>query len=236
MRFLKALGLAAVAAMALMAFVNASIASAQDQITLCKALETLCAPGNLWPAKTVVTALAKNPELVTSIGTIKCEDSIVTALSETSVASPLKFDSPTVVFGVLPTPNLGLGCTGPCGSTGTDFIHAQLENLQVEVEATDKYFLKGSGLALILECPLVGTCVYRGENIRVPITHTGTHPSMTGNNLPLAKFVQTLSRQTTHGGSAFCPATSEWKADYVLVSAEDPSKNKGLAWPALDKP
>ncbi len=242
MQFVKAFGLAALAAVAAMAFLGAGSASAQEhtEIVLCKELVKLCGDKQLWPASTILSALATNPELKTSIGNITCEDSVVTGELENEIGTTLTSKSLSVTFGKLPTPTLGTGCTGVCvesgGKPNPESIHVELTELSVTVGAEDKYSLQGTGLALILNCPLVGTCVYRGEKVVSPISHDGlhaAHPDPT--NLPLARFEETLTRQASHGGSVFCPATSLWIANYVLYLAKAPNGETGLVWPALDK-
>jgi hypothetical protein len=238
------LGLAMVAAIAAMAFVGASSASAQEhKIVLCKELVTLCPNGKLWPAGTKLTALATNPEMHSSLGTsTKCEDSLITGELAEEIGSPLSFKNLSMAFGSLPTPKLGLGCTGSCTGTGEETFHPVLEDLKVEVEVTDKYYLKLTVLLALLKCPIVGTCIYRAENILVPISHTGKHAAHSGENLPLATFEVILQRKTTHtntegkavNGSSFCPSSSEWLADYILYAAES-GEVKGLAWPSLDE-
>lgn len=234
MRLAKVFGLAVVAAVAAMAFVGAGTASAQHSIALCKSLVTLCGVNELWPAGTILKALAKEPKLTNSLGTITCEDSVVEGKSAAAVGNPYIISSPTATFGVLLVPKLGLGCTGPCTAAGQENIHVTVDELRILVEAVDKYFLLGAGLALLLNCPLVGTCVYRSNHFKVEIKHDGTHPYHAGNNLPLVQFNIQLARQTTHGGSAFCPAESQWVASYVLYLAESGGV-QGLAWPSLDK-
>jgi hypothetical protein len=150
--------------------------------------------------------------------------------------SSLKAQNTTMTFGKLAAPTLGTGCTGPCVEGGAERIHAELTALEVTVEPADQYSLRGTGLASILNCLFGITCVYRGENVVRPIKHDGKHSAHKGaENLPLAKFEETLARQTTHGGSSFCPATSLWRANYVLYLA-GPSGEEGLAWPSLAVP
>jgi hypothetical protein len=234
MRLTKALGLAIMAALVAMAFLGASNASAQHQIALCKSLVVLCGADELWKAGTEILALAANPKLETSIGNITCEDSKVKAKLSTTLGNPLVASNPEVSFGVLPTPTLGTGCTGICVNGNPNSIHVQLEKLEVIVEAINKYSLRGTGLALILNCPF-GTCVYRGVDLVSPIKHDGTHlEHPNADNLPLAEFAETLNRQTSHGGSIFCPSTSKWTASYVLTLAHHEGVS-GLAWPSLDK-
>jgi len=238
MRFIKAFCLAAFAALAAMAFVGASSASAQHQIVLCKELVTLCPVGKLWGKGTLLEALSSNAVLLSSLGNISCPDSKVTGLAAQEIGDPYVVDSAAAVFGELPTPTLGLGCTmstGACGGAGKDWIHVEIDDLRILVEAVDKYFLLAVGLTLILDCTFGATCVYRATHIKVPIVHDGTHPAHAGNTLPLVNILQTLTRQTTHSGSSLCPAESIWHATYTFTLAKDHLGNEGLAWPALDK-
>ncbi|HXR31048.1 MAG TPA: hypothetical protein VN752_07915 [Solirubrobacterales bacterium] len=234
MRFVKAFCLVALAALATMAFLGAGTASAQHKIVLCKELVTLCPAGKLWGKGTLIELLAKDPIWLSSLGTFLCEDSIVRGLTEQEIGDPFNFDSVTVEFGVLPTPTLGLGCTGTCGAATEDWFHATFENVRLLVEAVNKYSLLFAGLILLLKCQFGITCVYRVNHAKVPIAHDGTHPLHAGINLPLENVLVTLLRQTTHSGSSLCPAESIWHATYVLTLAKDHLGNEGLAWPSLD--
>jgi hypothetical protein len=85
MRFIKTLGLAAMAAMVAMAFVGASTASASsEQIVLCKVAELECK--NPYPNPTTLYGHGEKPLALTSIGTIECENSTaeVTLLNQLS--------------------------------------------------------------------------------------------------------------------------------------------------------
>jgi hypothetical protein len=238
MRFTKVFGLAAIAAVAAMAVIAVSSAAAADTITICKKLVTgseLCPTGELLGSGGTIEALAKNPELVTSIGTEKCEDSTITGTVNAGSGATLPVTLGAPAFGVLPTPTLGTGCTGPC----TGGVHAlALENSSIGVEAEDKFFLKASGLAFLLECNAIFftvTCAYRGENKVSKIDRdVSTHPRMEGKfDLILVETV--LTRVTTHGGSSLCPETSEWKASYTVTGCKTPGGVATLCWIALDK-
>ncbi len=236
MAYVKApnLAVSAVTAVVLLLSMNPSLGQAHE-VVLCKELVTLCAKGKLWPSFTKLLALAEDPKLTSGLGTITCEDSLLTAETAGEIGLPLTLFNPNVDFGALPIlANLGLGCTGPCMGINQRGIHVELEFARIDVEAIDKYHLKGDGLVLILNCPIVGTCVYRGEKISAPITHTGSHNQHGGTNLPLASFNLNLARMTTHGGSIFCPSTAIWTADYVLYLVHWNGET-GLAWPALDE-
>ncbi len=243
MRSAKEFGFTAIAALITIMFLNINIASAQEhKIVLCKQLVTLCGSGDLWPSLTKIFWLAKDIQLHTSIGLVLCDDSIVTAELSEEIGSPLKTKNITAAWGALPTPTLGEGCKGVCvesgGTPNKESIHITVESMEFILEPEHKYSLRLTGLLLLLNCPFVGTCVYRGVNVVAPIKHDGLHEAHNFGdplNLPLADFSETLNRQVTHGGSVFCPSTATCLANYVLYLAKSPSSAEGLAWPALDK-
>ncbi len=219
-----------------MVFVSASTALAQEhEVTLCKKLVTLCAAGDLWPAGTEVFLLAKDAKVdFKGSPIIICEDSLITAESSTQVEHPFPFKNQIAQHGVLPTPKLGAGCLSICGNK-EEGIHHTLDRTEIVVNAADEFFLRVSGLMLLLKCLTFGTCVYRGNEILVPISNIGehaAHPDST--NLPLLSFEMTLTRVLTHGGSPICPSTAVWLANYVLYAVEAENGEKGLAWPSLD--
>ncbi len=245
MRFTKALGLAVLAAVAAMAFLGSSTASAQKhEIVLCKQLVALCPDGEAWPALSVALFLAEDPILKSGLGTTLCEDSLITAELASEIGNPLTSKNITAQFGILPTPKLGANCTGPCTNGATETIHAELEKLEVIIQTNNGlegqhgYAVRGTGLALLLNCPIIGTCVYRGADRVSPIKHEGKHELHKGaENLPLAEFEETLERQTTHTGSVFCPSASVWNSRYALYLVHAPGgSSSGLGWPSLGVP
>lgn len=78
MRYLKTLGLAVIAATALMALFGVGSAAASENITLCKVAEEPCKAENHYPIGTVIEAKnVGNANLVGSFGTISCTSSTV---------------------------------------------------------------------------------------------------------------------------------------------------------------
>lgn len=71
-KFIKILGLAAIAAMAL---VGASSAMANGPTVLCKVHEEPCAAANIYTGH--FEGLAKNPEVLSPIANIKCNHSVI---------------------------------------------------------------------------------------------------------------------------------------------------------------
>jgi hypothetical protein len=230
MRLIKVLGLAAVAALTAMAFIGTSSSLAEDTIVVCKELievGKLCPEGKLWAQESKLLLLAKEPVLEGSL-TVKCEDSIATATLGGPAAGllPVSID---VVFGKLPTPKLGEGCS-ECSE-----VHTPLLEGWIKVKGTDEFYLEASGSATLLHCTFLNlTCIYGAEKIQTPIKHDGTHPLHEGTNLALLKIEATLFRKT--GSSGLCAAEGLWKATYVATLVHQTGSESGLGWPALDKP
>ena len=98
MRFIKVIGLAAIAAVAAMAFIGASSASAADNVVLCKKLILtleLCGAGELLPSGAVLRGLASDPVLKNSIATVLCEDATFEAktTAEKGATLPIEITS-----------------------------------------------------------------------------------------------------------------------------------------------
>jgi hypothetical protein len=230
MRLIKVLGLAAVAALTAMAFIgtSSSLAQNEDTIVICKKLiekGKLCPEGELWKEGAKLLLLAKEPVLEGGL-TVKCEDSIATATLGTPNVGllPVSLD---VVFGKLPTPKLGEGCSG-CKE-----VHVPLINGWIKVKGEDEFYLAAEGEATLLHCTVFDvSCIY-GNAVEVPIKHDGTHPLHEGTNLALLKFEVTLLRKT--GSSGLCAAEGLWKATYVATLVHQTGSESGLGWPALDK-
>lgn len=234
MKPLKALGLAAVAAMTAMAFIGTNSAFAEDEVVICKELaQKLCPEGKLWPQGSVIFALAQNPILKTNNNNIKCEDSILEAKTSATIGSPLSLEILSFDFGKLPTPKLGQGCTGcPSG------IHPSIPfPSEIKVTEKDEFFFNMSGGFSYLKCLLLEmTCSYAGENIESAIEHNGTHPNdPEAGNLPLILVRAILLRQ--EGSSVFCPKEFEWQGNYAVYRVywmNSETFEEGLGWPALD--
>jgi len=232
MRFTKVFGLAAVAAVAAMAFIGTSSAFAVDNVVICKTLVNsgaLCPAGNLWLSGSVVEALATQPKLESSFGPdIVCEDSIVKGETLADKGNPnLGFKITSLIFGALPTPSLGNGCT-----TCTGGVHTTVPITgTLGVEATDKFYLEASGQAELLGCPFSTTCIYGALVKSGTITHTGSHATHSGTNLAVIPINFTLTKKA--GSSFACPSSGQWVANYVVTLVKSATE-EGLGWPALD--
>ncbi len=250
MRFTKVLGLAAVAAVAAMAFIGTSSALATDSIVLCKELITdlsLCKAGELAPSGTVLLALATNPKLTGGFSEIKCPDSTVTAETTAASGATLPITITSLEFGSLPTPSLGNGCTTCTGGVHTTPPYTG--EIEVEtIEDKDKtklhdWFFKTSGSAELLNCFGLGiTCAYGSSSILSLIDNdAGEHPSAAekpagSGKHPTYGIILISTSLTKTGGSGLCPGSGTWTADYYIY-ALDKSKTDSTkldAWLALD--
>jgi len=204
MKLIKMLGLAAVAAMAAMAIVGASSASAETgNIVLCAKLILKCTNtadqagegGNV-----TITASATNPELKSSIGTVKCASSksVVTLLNKLGLSITghvLELSFSECFLGKTE-------CKVKTEELGALLFKHHPENpLEAIVEAT---LLEGKDTLQRLTCGALINCVYSGEGAALT-----AHSSMEGLTQLLAK--EAILSKT----SGLCPETSKWTATYV---------------------
>jgi hypothetical protein len=229
MRLIKAFSLAALAAVAAMAFVGTTGASAGPDVTLCKVLVEkgkLCPDNNLFPKHTNILGLAENLELVTSSGVVKCPHSEATILTLEEIGNPVLGDVTALTFGTL-TNSLG-------GCTTCPIVHTKPPYpAKVEVTGEDDFWITTSGSAQLLNCFGLGiTCEYGGEGLKFLIDPDfKKHPSanFTGD-------VQLINNTLTRtGGSAFCPGTGKWIGEYIVKGCVEPgSSTKVACYVALD--
>jgi hypothetical protein len=188
-------GLAAVAAVAAMAFVGVSSAGATGNTALCNANEATCAAGNL---TTTLHGVASNPLLETSSVDVKCESSL-------SKASVLALGNPQVAHLESLT---WTGCKTHGGSNCT--VSTSLLGLLngLRLSSTDAH-VKSTGVTTVLvECGAFIHCSYAGE------------PTLLAEGAPAdlkASTTVTASTDPDHD-SFFCPTTSTWLALYENLS------------------
>lgn len=237
MRSTKAFCLAALAAVAAMAFIGTSPAAAQThEITLCKALEELCAAGHLWPSGTEFLALGENQEIKGPLP-IKCPDVLLAAKTTAAVALPLPFVINTLEIGKLPTPKLGEGCTGCPFGLKTE-IHTSPfvpYKAQSKVENIDKYSILIENFKLQTSCGSI-KCGFESKDLASEvIKHDGEHPKHPGaTNLPLIPLQAPLTVYEDTSGIGACGKTATWVVTFVITLAHFGAET-GLAWPSLDK-
>lgn len=212
MRYIKMLGLAAMATMVAMAFVGASSAMAEPEhplIVLCEEPELICEEGNWAPNPTEIhaeTLPSEPPVLLSSIGSVLCEHSLarLTLLNELA----------KLIEGHL----LALNFTGEChlGSTkctvtvnglgGLSFTPDEVK-LAAIVQAIP---LEGKETNATVKCGFLINCTFSAE----PETKLLAHSDEKGHLLLLAKKAP-LKR-----ASGFCPETAEWDATYHAVNLD----------------
>lgn len=203
MRFIKMLGLAAAAAMALMGFLGAGTASAT---TLCKTVPD--ASGNCeaawhYPVGTQIHATLEGSAILedTSGNVLDtCTESTILAHTTTTGGAT------ETVKGQITALSWGSGTT-PCTAT-TDTVAGALGTLEVHAETPHgNGTLTGAGSKVAVT--LFGvTCTY-GTGIG---TDLGT---VTGGNPATIDVNAVISKQE---GGFLCPSTTKWTASYVVTS------------------
>lgn len=192
MRYLKTFGLAAVAAMAAMAFVGASSASANQSTALCKEASALLA----CPAAQLVTSLhgvAENPLLHSSLVNVLCASSLVKA-SVLGLGKPQVAHLQELTWTGCHTHG-GTGCTVSTLLTG-------LFNV-LKLSTTDAHATSTGGTVVLVECGAFIHCSYGGT------------PTLLAEGSPaVLKASTTVKRDETGHASFFCPETSTWLALY----------------------
>lgn len=196
MKSLKMLGLAAVAAAALMAFIGAGSASAT---TLCSTNpgEGGGACGSVNPAGTTYTGSLKSGSeatLAAGFSTIKCKTSAVT-LEQTNAGG----GAGTPVAGKINSLSFG-----ECGTATVNVLSVGSGNLNWTEKVSGSLTGEGTNVEIV-----VGTtkCFYGGA-ITSGLTVTGGAPA-TGKATNVA-----LTRES--GSSALCANPSKWNAEYVF--------------------
>jgi hypothetical protein len=207
MKYVKMLGLAAVAAAALMAFVGASTASAT---VLCKtAGGTTCPANQAYPAGTeihgvnegnlVLTTGSEFTEITCKTGTVKG-----TTENEGSATETVKGDSASpsdISWGECSTPNGK--CTVTTVNAGTLEVHW--------IEGGNNGTVTGNGTVVTSNCSSIfGTihCIYEAQN-----EHLGT---LTGGAPATADFESTPINIVSTSG--LCPPEAKWDAKYNITS------------------
>jgi hypothetical protein len=216
MRFMKMIGLATMAAVASMALVGVGSAAAQEEhrVVFCKFNEELCKEGGAWPDETLFLGESLGEPTLLGALTEKCEESHIAGevLSKSLVESLLVHIELLTFEG---------NCT-PCNPV-------LIEGLPYEGHITHT----GSGtysllvlnpLALLDNCPLVGSCGFAAEEVHIELSNEG------GSILALANEAK-LGR---HSGSLFC-GNGAWDAHYVnlVPVAEHGGASLGSAWLSL---
>lgn len=228
MKFLKVLGLAAVAAAVVMALVGAGTASAADTIAICKLLVTpstaLCPAGEVYPSGAKILASASKPKLLSSLGTVECPESKVVAETTAESGATLPISITTLTFGPA-------GKCSMCPTVDTAPPYAgkvEVEEKEVEKVKVDDFFLNAKGSATLLNCFGFGiTCIYGESEIKSLID---TDPAV---GFATILINSTLTRQI--GSSGLCPSTGTWEANYTVTGIDSGGVNDQPGWITLYK-
>jgi hypothetical protein len=202
MKYVKILGLAAVAAMALMAFLGASSASATVLCTTPNETEGCTMP---YPAGTEIHASLKagtSAELTDTSGEI---------LEDTCTASTVKGttgnggSSSTTVSGTTSVLTFGVAGTTPCKNTTT--VLNGVGNLEIHwISGTDNGTLTASGFEVTVNAGI--SCIYGAS--------TGIDLGKVTGGAPATMDVEAVVKKV--GGSFLCPSDALWNATYVVTS------------------
>lgn len=195
MKYLKMLGLAAVAAAALMAFVGAGTASATT--TLCKATESACSSTNMYPVNTEIKAklVAGGKAVLTNSGelpTVECSKSEVEGKTETTTT---------------PEGNISKLTFEECNQTVEVLEKGKL---QVHYDAEDNGTLTATGVRVRVKALFGSLSCDFGGTVSSGLTVTGgTAPKMD------ATAVIPMIQET---GFIECPETATWHAEYEVTT------------------
>lgn len=205
MKYIKVLGLAAIAATALMAFVGASSASAT---VLCKSATSPCPAGEMYEPGTVIEGTSTNAELTSNLANVDCKDSHTTAVTTTTggAAETVQGTITSLTFNecsTTQTPPL------PCEVTVNNLpYHAEVHwttgvNGQLTVESDGS----GSPGASVV-CAGVISCTFERALFTLPVAG-GNPATISANKISLER--------TPFGGTPLCGTEAFWDATYTAV-------------------
>lgn len=235
MRWTKAFGLSSIVAVAAMAIVGISAADAQGEVVLCKALETLCATGNIWPSGTEISALASSPKLE-GAWPIVCEDVVIKGKTTAKAGPSLPVSLTYLEFGKLPKPELGAGCLG-CSNLKTEIHTSSFLPFAAKftVSGKDAFQLLIDNAKINMLCGSI-KCVYSKSIESKTITHSAQHKEdQNANNLPSIPIEVWLETLEDTSGTGFCGIKIHLTTVYVVTGASFGGES-GLAWPSLEGP
>lgn len=195
MKYLKIMGLAAVAAMALMAF-GAGSASA---VTLCKEAKSPCPEASRYTSGTAITASLKTKTVATltsSLGNVVCTESAVSGKTTATSGSPLPGTISSLSF---------KSCT-----LGSSSCTVTVENLpyaaSVDASATvGNGTLTTTGQAHV-DCGSALNCIFKKA---VALSVTGGNPALVTANTAL---------ELIKNEGFICPSSATWDAEYEVTA------------------
>jgi hypothetical protein len=198
MKYLKMLGLAAVAAAALMAFVGAGTASAT---VICSATENPCAAANKWPTGTTAAFSLKSGSSAKLTDTF---GNVLDTCTGSSVTGPLT-NAGSATTTVVGSVGQGALTWSKCTDTTATLTGGELEIHNIA--GTHNGTVTGIGFVVTVWNTFIGaSCNYTAG----AGTDLGVYDSATK-----VLAVNAVVRKTIeHGGSNLCPETTRWVAEY----------------------
>lgn len=202
-------GLAALAAVAAMAFVGASSASANQDTTFCKVANELPCVNNQYPSGTHIEGKATGAKLLTSENIVLCSESIALGETLNQLAKPLLVKLTLLDFTGCHVEGVGsTSCTTTYEAEGATPRHLLV--LKTSYNNAD---VQGHGIEIRLKCLLFGfitviDCRYTGLVTLKALgqTDAGELATLHANELPLSNL-----------GEEGCPAEGKWDALYKIV-------------------
>jgi hypothetical protein len=201
MRLIKKLGLAGIAAVAAMAFIGASPASANKDTVICVENSPLVCPAGKFA--TEIHATATKPLLHSSIVDILCESSLISAkLGGLGTAPNPQIATVTALTWATCHRHSGAACT----------VSTILEGTLLILKTKPDFALVESHLnAVRVQCGALVDCTYEGLPILEALSADATTKGVTH-----AKT--TVIKSTKNHPKSFCPNTSTWLALYESLT------------------
>jgi hypothetical protein len=218
-RLIKTLGLAAVAALAAMAFIGAGSASAHPFGIVCHLNANTVAPcpsGSLpFTGKVLGTSL-EGDTFTSSFVTVKCEGHIHGEITSAGSATTQPLGFINEVLWKNCTNNIGCSTTTAVAESTPWHVLVSAEGLEGKLHIKNvkgSFTLSGGGFCAFGAIK----CIYAaGTVLPTLLSHTETHPALIhANKLPLEKQA---------GSSSSCSTTGSWSALYDLTPVD---KTKG---------
>jgi hypothetical protein len=226
-RLIKMLGLAMVAAAAVMAFVGASTALAVHFEVLCKENPVeLCGPDKLLPKGTILHA-ALEP-LVNAKGEKQLHGVLLGQTNELCNESSVsgKVTQTSEILGEITAVTFTGGCT-PCSTVTMEGLPYKVKVVHDLVgEHLWLLLITGSIKAKFTGCPLGVSCTFETKEVHLDATNTAAGEPL----------ILTLENELTRvaGSEFFCGNTGKWDANYLSKCLE-PKGTVVECWLALHK-
>lgn len=194
MKYLKVLGLAAVAATAVMAFGAGTASAAQicvpDTIKFDGKCPTATAEREYNPATDTITATSSNPVLTSSITNVTCKESATTVAGSSSTGATISGEVTALSF------------TNDCTTAGGTSCTVTVVNLPYPSSLTSSELTvnDASGAGAKVVCGVLINCTFTTTDAVLSVNHD--------------TFQATVKLNRSGG---FCPETAEWHATYKIT-------------------